>query len=77
MAVTVTKADSRMIPDPSTGVYELKTIYQLLVDSESDLTDAPTDACPGSLAYTADGQNWWMMANDGDWTEYGTVPSGS
>ena len=73
MALTITKAEQRMVPDSATGKYEVKYLYEMLVDAESDCADAPGDALPGSMAYTADGQNWWMKANDGTWTEFGTV----
>lgn len=74
MALTITSSEARMIPDASSGTYEVKNLYVMLVDDSVDLTFAPSDALPGSLAHTADGQNWWMLANDGEWTVYGTVP---
>ena len=73
MAMTITSAEARMLPDAATGKINVKNIYELLVDAETDLEDAPDDAFPGSMAYTADGQHWWMLANDGTWTEFGTV----
>lgn len=75
MALTITSSEARMTPDASSGTYEVKNLYEMLVDTASDLSLAPSDALPGSLAYTADGQNWWMLANDGDWKVYGTVPN--
>ena len=73
MALTITKAESRAVPNAESGAYDTKYLYQVLVDSESDCANIPSDALPGSMAYTADGQNWWMKANDGTWTEYGTA----
>ncbi len=73
MALTITDAESRVVPNSVTGTSDVKTIYQGLVDSEADCANFPDDALPGSMAYTADGQNWWMMKNDGTWTEFGTV----
>lgn len=75
MALTITSSEARMIPDASSGTYEVKNLYVMLVDTAFDLSFAPSDALPGSLAHTADGQNWWMLANDGEWKVYGTVPN--
>ena len=73
MALTITEAESRMVPDTTNGGFQVKNLYTLLVDAEADCADAPADALSGSMAYTADGQHWWCLSNDGTWTEFGTV----
>lgn len=70
MACKITKATTHIEHNTSTGKNDVKYIYELLVDAQSDLSSAPSDAYPGSFAYTSDGANTWMLDNDGNWDAF-------
>lgn len=54
--------------NPSTKDIYLTGKQEILVDSESDLSDLPDDFPPGSIAYTADLSSIWIKSNSGVWT---------
>ena len=63
MAFSIVRAETRIVGS------DVKYLYEFLVDGSSDTTDLPTDAVPGSKAYSADGSYSAILDTDGStWT---------
>ena len=55
----------------SGGVPESAEKCEILIDSDSDLSDLPDKLSPGSVAYTASMSKMYMKSIDGTWTKIG------
>ena len=51
------------------GTDENKFVRKILVESESDLANIPTNTAPSSVAHTAGMDSVWELGLDGTWHE--------
>lgn len=66
MAFAIVKNEGRTVVNPNGG-YNIGYLYEFVVESPADMAELPTDAVPGSRAYTADGTFEAMTDVNGKW----------
>lgn len=58
------------------GVINGKYVRKYMVESESDLSNLPSDTSPGSIAYTQGYVDRWEFGINGEWTRISNVGGG-